>query len=290
MPIIIGDSSETGDTSQVDICNLALRRLGANTISSISESTKNAEYCTVFWGYVLDEVSGDHQWNFTTKVVSLDYTSGFAVYSDDDKKTITGISQANPAVVTATAHGFVTGNTVYIYDVAGMTEANERVYPVTYATADTFNLTGFDSTKWTAYTSGGKCVRKETNSKYSSGYTYDLPADCLKTLHLHETKHEFEVIGVDVNRRLLTTLKDAALTYNALEETTTKLLTRFVNCFAWRLAAELSLPLGKKAAKHEWCLNMYYSTLGKMATIDAQSDKPELDDSDSWLTAGNFNV
>ena len=43
MPIIIGDSSATGDTSQVDICNLALRRLGATTIASIDESTKNAE-------------------------------------------------------------------------------------------------------------------------------------------------------------------------------------------------------------------------------------------------------
>ena len=144
MPIIIGDSSETGDTSQVDICNLALRRLGATTIASISEATKNAEHCTVFWSYVLDEVMEDHQWSFTKKVVTLDYSLGFGVYADADTKTITGITAANPAVVTCEAHGFVTGNTVYIADVAGMTEVNERVYPVEYVTVDTFKLLGFD--------------------------------------------------------------------------------------------------------------------------------------------------
>ena len=126
MPIIIGDSSETGDTSQVDICNLALRRLGATTIASIDESTKNAEHCTVFWTYVLDEVMEDHQWSFTKKVVTLDYSAGFGVYSTTDTKTITGITAASPAVVSCASHGFVTGNTVYIYDVAGMTELNER--------------------------------------------------------------------------------------------------------------------------------------------------------------------
>ncbi len=97
MPIIIGDSSETGDVSQVDVCNLALRRLGAKTISSISEATKMAEHCLEFWTYVLDEVSGDHQWNFLIKVVALDYTAGgylsgsCPLYSIHSNKFLSGL-------------------------------------------------------------------------------------------------------------------------------------------------------------------------------------------------------
>ena len=108
MPIIIGDTSATGDASQVDICNLALKRIGAATISSISESTRNAEHCDTFWSYVLDEVMSDHQWSFTKKVVTLDYSAGFEVYSTDDVKTITGITAANPAAVTAVDPGSLT--------------------------------------------------------------------------------------------------------------------------------------------------------------------------------------
>ena len=289
MPIIIGDTSESGDTSQVDICNLALRRLGATTIVSISESTKNAEHCTVFWNYVLDEVISDHQWNFTKKTVVLDYASGFGVYSTDDVKTITGITAANPAVVSCASHGFVTGNTVYIYDVAGMTEVNKRVYPITeVAGGNSFQLTGFDSTKWTAYTSGGSCVRKESNPKYSSGYTYDLPSDCLKALSVSGGA-EYEILGVGSNRRLLSTTKDAILTYNMLEETTDNMLTRFVNAMAWRLAAELAVPLTKKGPeKYQWAMSMYTYTLAKTSTVDARCDHAPLDTTDSWLTDGNF--
>lgn len=287
MPIIIGDSSAAGSVSQVDICNLALKRLGASTISSISESTKNAEHCNTFWDYILDEVMSDHQWDFTKKIVTLDYASGFGVYSTDDVKTITGITAANPAVVTCTSHGFVTGNTVYVYDVSGMTEANNRVYPVEYVDANSFKLLGFDSTKWTAYTSGGSVVRKESDPKYASGYTYDLPADCLRAFGLVD-KSEYQVFGSGSNRRLCTSTKDAILIYGFLEDTTTNFVTRFVNAMAWRLAAELAIPLGKKAAKQEWALGMYTYTLGKTATVDARNDHQKLDDSDTWLSSGGF--
>jgi hypothetical protein len=291
MPIIIGDSSTTGDTTQVDICNLALRRLGATTISSISESTKNAEHCNVFWGYALDEVSVDYQWNFTKKQVTLNYTSGFLIYATTDEKTITGISAANPAVVTCTSHGFVDDNTVYIDDVAGMTEVNDTVYEITaVAGGNSFQLNGINSTDWTAYTSGGSCYRKEPNPKYSGGYTYDLPSDCLKALHLYPDSTEYEIVGMGANRRLLTTQTDAILVYNMLEETPTNMLTRFVNVLAWRLAAELAIPLTKKGAKQTWAMQMYDYTLKKMATVDAKSEKQDIDQSDSWLTQGGFTV
>src|SRR5882762_11907051 len=50
-------------------------------------------------------------------------------------KTITNITQANPGAVTSTAHGFVTGDWVFITGVAGMTQVNGGTYVVSFVNA-----------------------------------------------------------------------------------------------------------------------------------------------------------
>ena len=68
---------------------------------------------------------------------------------------ITGISNANPAVVTATSHGLTTGDIVDISGALGMTEINGQGGVVKVLTASTFSVIGIDSTGYTAYSSGG---------------------------------------------------------------------------------------------------------------------------------------
>lgn len=68
--------------------------------------------------------------------------------------TISGATQANPCVVSATGHGLVTGQQVKIKGVAGMTELNGNTYTVTVIDANSFSLDA-DSTGFTVYTSGG---------------------------------------------------------------------------------------------------------------------------------------
>ncbi len=75
-------------------------------------------------------------------------------------QTITGITQANPGVVTVTAHPFSNGDWVYISSVAGMTEVNGKYYKVANKATNTFELQDIDgnnvnTTGYTAYTSGG---------------------------------------------------------------------------------------------------------------------------------------
>ena len=67
--------------------------------------------------------------------------------------TVTGITAANPGVVTATAHGFTTGQSISFANVAGMTEVNGNAYTITVIDADSFSIV--DTTTFTAYTSGG---------------------------------------------------------------------------------------------------------------------------------------
>jgi hypothetical protein len=79
----------------------------------------------------------------------------------DEGKTITGITQADPGVVTATSHGFSDGDKVKIVDAGGMTEVNLNTYVVANKTANTFELNdeygnNIDTSGFTAYTSGGE--------------------------------------------------------------------------------------------------------------------------------------
>ncbi len=67
-------------------------------------------------------------------------------------KTITSISNANPAVATAAAHGFANGDLVVIS--SGWQRLNERVIRVASSAAGTFNLEGQDTTSTQYYPTG----------------------------------------------------------------------------------------------------------------------------------------
>jgi hypothetical protein len=83
--------------------------------------------------------------------------------------TITNITQANPAVVTASSHGFSNGDKIIIRSVVGMTEVNDLVFTVAGVTTNTFQLSGIDSTGYTAYTSGGSAGLSAGVKTWSEG-------------------------------------------------------------------------------------------------------------------------
>ena len=67
--------------------------------------------------------------------------------------TITGITKANPAVVTSTAHGMSNGAYVFL-QVQGMHQLNDRVVRIANVAANTFELEGIDSTSFDTFSSG----------------------------------------------------------------------------------------------------------------------------------------
>src|SRR5258705_11050491 len=82
----------------------------------------------------------------------------------ETSKAITGITQANPGVVTSNAHGFSNGDRVFVSGVVGMTQVNGNYYIVAGAAANTFQLhdlngNNVDTTGFTAYSSGGTVAR-----------------------------------------------------------------------------------------------------------------------------------
>ena len=100
----------------------------------------------------------------------------FRFYKDNGSigeanKTITGITRANPAVVTISTHGYSDGDEVDIAAVVGMTEVNGKRFTVANKTTNNFQLSGINSSAFTAYSSGG------TSSKVFEVATPYLEAD-----------------------------------------------------------------------------------------------------------------
>jgi len=90
-------------------------------------------------------------------------------------QTITNITQANPAVVTVASHGYSNGDDVWINSVVGMTEVNGRRFRIANVTTNTFELSGVDSTGYTAYTSGGTAASVyEIASPFTESMLYDI--------------------------------------------------------------------------------------------------------------------
>ena len=73
--------------------------------------------------------------------------------------TITGITAANPGVVTAGSHPFSDGDLVRITDVVGMVELNGNSYTVANKTTNTFQLSGTNTSAFTSYSSAGTATK-----------------------------------------------------------------------------------------------------------------------------------
>lgn len=78
-------------------------------------------------------------------IVSLATTYGTA-------KAVSGISNANPGVATATAHGLTTGALVSV--ISGWQNLNNRIVRVAGSVTNTFNLEGIDTSSTTLYPAG----------------------------------------------------------------------------------------------------------------------------------------
>lgn len=58
-------------SSVVDVCNKALDKLGAGSITSLTDGNKVANLCSRNWPLIRDQVLRDHPWNFAVARATL---------------------------------------------------------------------------------------------------------------------------------------------------------------------------------------------------------------------------
>ena len=251
------DAIAIGLTDIEGICNLAMHRLGAEKVSNVGSPTTAEEIaCNDIYAQLRDEMLqgifavpeiGDYNWQFAKRSIQLYKALGYDE-ADFDAIDITGITNANPGVVSATAHNLEDGWQGYINGVEGMTEINGFYVRVANKEDNTFECYGLNTTYFTAYTSGGTVIRKESLTDYQSGYTYEVPADFLKMVTLENKDAQFEVVGSGDSRRILSNYENPILIYIAQINAVTELTVGFMRALAGRLAYELAHSLSPKEA------------------------------------------
>lgn len=85
-------------------------------------------------------------------------------YVIETAQAVTGITQANPGVITIPSHGYNNGDWIFASGLGGMTEFNGLTWVVQNVTANTFTLTDLfgnpiNTTGFPAWTSGGTFAR-----------------------------------------------------------------------------------------------------------------------------------
>ena len=144
----------------------------------------------------------------TTQTYMLEFSNlKMRVYKDrgsvlEGDKTISAITKANPAVVTATGHGYENGDEVVISGVVGMTEVNSKRFLVANKATNTFELTDKDGTNinsstFTTYTSGGVSNKVfEITTPYTTAQLFDLKfAQSADVMYITHPEHEVEKLS-----------------------------------------------------------------------------------------------
>ena len=129
-------------------------------------------------------------------------------------KNISGATQANPVVITATVHGYSNGDEVFISGMVGMTEINGRYLKVANQTTNTFEVTdlqgnNIDGSGYIAYSSGGTAERV---------YTVPSPfahAD-LFGIHFKQSEDVMTITHPDYDTRELTRLGATNWTFSTI--------------------------------------------------------------------------
>ena len=172
----------------------AARRPGTNFVAEVADSTKKTRLIPFEFS-----TTQTYMLEFSNLKIRVFKDNGAVLEGD---KTISGITKANPAVVTATSHGYSNGDEVLISGVGGMTEVNGKRFLVADKTTNTFELQDKDgvdinSSSFTTYTSGGVSNKVfEIATPYTTAQLFDIKfAQSADVMYITHPEHEVEKLS-----------------------------------------------------------------------------------------------
>lgn len=154
--------------------------------------------------------------------------------------TVSGITNANPAVATSTAHGLSNGDFVEV--TCGWSRLTNKVVRVSGVTANTFNLEGIDTSLTSIYPAGSGVgsVRKVT------GYTQLSQILSSSSNGGEQQFLEYQFLESDAQKRIPTFKSAAGLTFSVADDTTQPgyILASTANDDRLQRAVKATLPSG----------------------------------------------
>ncbi|WP_399677136.1 phage tail protein [Xenophilus sp.] len=128
--------------------------------------------------------------------------------------TITAITNANPGVASATAHGFSDGD--YVEITSGWSKLTERVVRVDDSITDAFDLEGVDTTSTSMYPSGGGAG----SARKITGWTQLAQITDSSSEGGEQQFLTYQFLESDSEKRIPTTKTAAGITFTVADDPT----------------------------------------------------------------------
>ena len=253
--------------TQLEITNLALRKLGEPKITAMNATTPAAQAATDLYQPTLDSLVRKYRWNFARKSVVLEpvWVAATSIY----------LESADVLRVNKVAHGLVVGQRVLL-DTSDYPDANGH-FVITAVSANHFHVSAPGAANVTS--SLGKY---HVAPQHTWAYKIALPADCLalRTVNGYEANrpHEFytrEGNSIFTNADSLDVVYTEKMTENSDESLFDVV---FIQAFACMLAAELAMPVTGAISRRNDMMEMFNQeiTTGLMSNVFERRD-PNVD-------------
>jgi len=123
---------------------------------------------------------------------------------------------------------------------------------------------------WTFATTTEELAQEATAASEEFDYSYALPSDCLQLLTaIDALSDEYEINGDSI----VTDLDTFKIKYVQRVTDTSRFSSKFVDAFAYRLAADIVLSLTGKVDRHRDMLNLYNQSLRKAFQLDKSQNR-----------------
>ncbi len=118
-------------------------------------------------------------------------------------------------------------------------------------------------------------------------YAYSVPSDCLWARQIvvgsPMPAAEFALEVVGTGRVLYTNESPAILQYTARISETTLFDPMFIEALAWKMAAQICMPMTRDKSLMQMAMNMYVNNLAQAQRADANEGQPETPSNADWI-------
>jgi len=259
-------------TSAEAICNSALIKIGASTISSLTEDSVEAEACKEQYAKLRDELLRSNPWNFANKRAFLGKDE--FTFLDAD------ISVANNTI-TKPGHGKAEGDRFQLTSTGVLPAGLELVtdYFVSQVQGNTFKLSTTAAKAISAVedvvdvtaAAGGGTHTYTSKPKFVWDFLYDLPSDYLRSVRLQPKSQKFIVEG----EKLYSNDNEVFLIYIAKITDTTKFESSFDELLSLMISNELTYTLVHSSTLKATMQAELKLKLKDVRSFDAQEGTPE---------------
>ena len=270
--------------TDVEICNLALSRIGSAKITALSE--KDDVNLTILYAQIRDEILMFYPWKFALKRARLK----IAGLLDCSTRTIT-FNNANPDTITDSGNSFVTAGfeagDIVVVEGSGSNDGSFKIVSVAVGTLTLESYEEVTAETLINDTDLKLCARPA----YRYDYKYAKPSDCLSVIAVNETtiynQSTWDLEGKYIATDEIDKNDQIFVEYIKQVTDTTLFSWHFISCFILKLAAELAISIVRDKSLHDDLLLEFRAMVLESFSTDVHRGNPDESFKDtSWQSAG----